>query len=75
MRKIRETVSTEAVFQVPTLRPHRNSVQSKHSMWLLCAGARDPGLPIEAGLEYTEEMRDLSRRPRAVELPLPNQEG
>jgi hypothetical protein len=37
-------------------------VQGSNSMWLLCAGARNPGLPFEAGPEHTKEMRDLPRR-------------
>ena len=68
-------MSTKAVLQVPTLRPHRNSVQGNNSMWLLRTGARGPRLSIEAGSEHTKEMRDLPRRARVMGLSVSDQVG
>ena len=74
MRAIRATVPREAVLQVPKIRPHRNPVQGNNSMWLLCAGARHPGMPIEIESGDPKEMRDLPGRPRSMEPPMPNEE-
>lgn len=62
MRTIRATVPSETVLQVPKIRPHRNPVQGTNSMWLLCAGTRHPGLPIEIRPERAKEMHDLPGR-------------
>jgi hypothetical protein len=72
---IRETVSIEAVLQVPKIRPHRNPVQGSNSMWLLCAGARYQGLPVKVRPGHDKEMRTLPRRTRGVEPPVPSKEG
>ena len=43
-------------------------------MWLLCAGKRYPELPIEGWIARTKEMRNMPRRTRSVEPPVPDQE-
>lgn len=44
-------------------------------MYLLRARLREQGLPFEARLGCTQEMRRLPRRARSMELPVPYQEG
>jgi hypothetical protein len=75
VRAIRVTVQSEAVLQVPTLRPHRNPVQGNNRMWLLRARTREQGMSVQARPERTQEMRCLPGRARSVELPVPYQEG
>jgi hypothetical protein len=75
MRAVPGTVLSEAVLQVPQIRPHRNPVQGDNRMWLLCARTQLPQLHIEAGPEHAKERCDLLRRTRDVELPVLYQEG
>src|SRR4051794_38539967 len=67
VREIRQTVPTEAMLQVSKIRPHRNPVQSEHSMWLLCRTAQLERLPHQGRQVRHKEMCCVQGSTRGVE--------